>query len=397
MTQPPVDRRAFLGRASSLAAAAVGSLTLGGLHDVADLLGRSRAGSRDVLRAVGRPFNMLAFGDSIMWGQGLTDGLKFGTLVKNWVDANLPGRGVTFQSFAHSGAVILPDSVQDAAGIFGGEVPASYPSIHGQLSRALATLVTRGITPADIDLVLLNGGINDIGVVNILNPFASTASIRELTRDSITDRMNFLLPTAAGMFPNAKFVVPGYFPIVTLDSSVLEITALLMALGLAEPLSALGVTAAVKQTLVEHCAAFFAESDAGLRDAVAAQNGRTPNRCVYADPGILDGQRLRSVAALPVQRGRERPDERRAAGAVRRGRRSSGLQVRGGLDGSSEREWRREVRERHDRQARRVPSRVAGLEEAVRLSRPEAGDGRGRQLHRLGRGRGDPAAGRRRR
>ena len=257
---------------------------MGGFRDVLGLVDGLGRKPHDVLRAASRPFNMLAFGDSIMWGQGLTEELKFSTLVKNWVDANLPGRGVTFQSFAHSGAVIMPDVVLDAAGVFGGEVPASYPSIHAQLSRALATLVTRGIPPADIDLVLLNGGINDIGVTNILNPLASTASVRELTRDSITGRMNYLLPTAAGVFPNAKFVVPGYFPIITGDSSVYEITALLMALGLVEPLSALAVTAGLKQALVEHCSAFYAEADAGLRGAVAAQNGRTPNRCVFADP-----------------------------------------------------------------------------------------------------------------
>ena len=284
MNNRSVDRRAFLGRASGLAAA--GCLGLTGLRDMAGIVSGLRPGAHEVLKIASRPFNMLAFGDSIMWGQGLTEGLKFGSLVKSWVEASLPGRSVTFQSFAHSGAVILPDAQQDAAGVFGGEVPSSYPSIHGQLARALDTFATRGITAAEIDLVLLNGGINDIGVVNILNPIASTNSVSELTRDSITDRMNYLLPTAAGLFPNAKFIVPGYFPIITPESSVFEITALLVALGLGEPLTALGVTAALKQTLVDHCGAFFAESDAGLRGAVIAQNGRTPNRCVYADPGF---------------------------------------------------------------------------------------------------------------
>jgi hypothetical protein len=38
--------------------------------------------------------------------------------------------------------------------------------------------------------------------------------------------------------------------------------------------------------LIANCSAFYDESGAGLRAAVDAQNGRTPNRCVYADPGF---------------------------------------------------------------------------------------------------------------
>lgn len=283
MTHQSVDRRAFIRNASAFAAAGAGCLSFGGVSDLFGLASRLRLPPQNVLRAVSRPFNMLAFGDSIMWGQGLTEDLKFATLVKSWVNANLPGREVTFQNFAHSGAVIMPDVVRDAAGVYASEVPASYPSIHAQLHRALATLVTRGITPAQIDLVLLNGGINDIGIKSILSPFASSGSISELTRDSITGRMNYLLPAATALFPNAKFIVPGYFPIVTADSSTPEVTGLL-----ATVLGPLGLvmTPGIKQQLIANCSAFYNESDAGLRNAVTAQNGRTPNRCVYADPGF---------------------------------------------------------------------------------------------------------------
>ncbi len=218
-----------------------------------------------------------------MWGQGLTEDLKFATLVKNWVSANLPGREVTFQNFAHSGAIILPDAVQDAAGVYASEVPDHYPSIYAQLHRALDTFGTRGITASEIDLVLLNGGINDIGVVSIIAPWHSSGSISELTRDSLSHGMNYLLPAAVGLFPTAKFIVPGYFPIITSDSSTPEVTVLLT--GVFGPASVV-VTPLVKDQLIANCSAFYGEADAGLRNAVAAQNGRTPNRCVYADPGF---------------------------------------------------------------------------------------------------------------
>jgi hypothetical protein len=223
---------------------------------------------------------MLAFGDSIMWGQGLAENQKFATLVRDWMKTNLLGRPVTFVNFAHSGARVWPDTVQDALAPLPGEVPAKFPSIHRQLHSALDTLTARNIRPSEIDLVLLNGGINDIGVASILSPFASSGGVRDLTRDTISTRMNHLLPLAASLFSNAKFIVPGYFPIVTEDSATPEVTALLGVLG--------GVlfTPLVKQQLIANCSAFYTEADAGLRAAVTAQNGRTPNRCVFADPGF---------------------------------------------------------------------------------------------------------------
>ncbi|MEA2724277.1 MAG: hypothetical protein QOH59_2048 [Gemmatimonadales bacterium] len=281
MTDQTVDRRAFIKNASALAAAGAGCLSFAGVSDVFGLAARLGAPRRGVLRAASRPFNMLAFGDSIMWGQGLTHDLKFATLVKNWVTASLPGREVTFQNFAHSGAIIMPREGDGATG-WEGEVPADFPSIFRQLDGAYETIRSGGNT-AEIDLVLLNGGINDIGITSILAPWASSGSISDLTRDSITSGMNYVLPIAAGLFPNAKFVVPGYFPIVTYDSSTQEVTGLLTAIF--GPLG-LAVTPAVKQQLIANCSAFYSESDAALRSAVAAQNGRTPNRCVFADPGF---------------------------------------------------------------------------------------------------------------
>jgi hypothetical protein len=278
-----VDRRGFLRNAAAFGAAGASCLSLGGLGDLFRLAGRSGKGPHAVLRGASRPFNILAFGDSIMWGQGLTEDLKFATLVKNWVGANLPGREVTFQNFAHSGAIILPDAVQDAAGVYASEVPDHYPSIYAQLHRALDTFATRGITASEIDLVLLNGGINDIGVMSIIAPWNSSGSISEVTRDSISHGMNYLLPAAVGLFPNAKFIVPGYFPIITSDSSTPEVTVLLtVVFGPATVV----VTPLVKDQLIANCSAFYGEADNGLRNAVAAQNGRTPHRCVYADPGF---------------------------------------------------------------------------------------------------------------
>src|SRR5580698_2883875 len=103
-------------------------------------------------------FRIVSIGDSVIWGQGLLPDEKFNTLVRQ----ALPG-GATLESAAHSGAVI------GATGATGtpqpGEVPASRLSIIEQCD-AYAN------SPDTVDLVLMNGGINDVGVANILNPFA---------------------------------------------------------------------------------------------------------------------------------------------------------------------------------------------------------------------------------
>lgn len=278
-----LDRRTFIRDVSTLAVAGAGCLTFG---DLGKLVGHGRSYLPGLLRGPTRPFNMLAFGDSIMWGQGLTEDQKFATLVKNWVTANMLGRAVTFENFAHSGARIMPDSVQDGMPPFTGEVPAKFPSVHKQLYRAKDSLAARNVLPSEIDLVLLNGGINDIGVTSILSPFASSGSITDLTRDSITSHMNYLLPAAADLFPNAKFIVPGYFRIVTEDSATPEVTALLGVITVVLGIPGILLTPFIKQQLIANCSAFFGEADVGLRAAVTAQNGRTPNRCVFADPGF---------------------------------------------------------------------------------------------------------------
>lgn len=269
-----VDRRAFIRTASAFAAAGAGRFPFGGLGPF--LRGANR-GAPDT-----RPFHMLAFGDSIMWGQGLSHNQKFATLVQDWVGANLPGRQLTFQNFAHSGAVIQTDS-RDGATDWDGEVPSPYPTISRQLQSTRDAMLSSSVKPADVDLVLLNGGANDVGITSILNPFASSGGVGDLTRDAVGARMAYLLPIAVGLFPNARFMVPGYFPIITDDSATGEVTALLGILF--GPLGLL-VTPAVKAQLIANCSAFYNESGAGLRAAVDAQNGRTPNRCVYADPGF---------------------------------------------------------------------------------------------------------------
>jgi hypothetical protein len=52
------------------------------------------------------PLNMVTLGDSIMWGQGLPEQMKFRNLIKQWIEDQYQGtRKVNEISHAHSGAV----------------------------------------------------------------------------------------------------------------------------------------------------------------------------------------------------------------------------------------------------------------------------------------------------
>ena len=120
----------------------------------------------------GRPYHLVVLGDSIPWGQGLRDADKFSTLVQQWLAQRLNGRHVVKWTFAHSGAVIGPDS-HDASPALPGEVPIRYPSVIAQLPIATHYLANHPLTdadhaapvdPASVALVLVDGGINDVDV-----------------------------------------------------------------------------------------------------------------------------------------------------------------------------------------------------------------------------------------
>jgi hypothetical protein len=244
--------------------------------------------SKEVTIRVG-PFTMLAFGDSVMWGQGLIDppvgSHKFAPKVRDWLTTQM-GKPVQLFSFAHSGAVITPGtSTQEAPSMMTpGEMPNSFPSITNQV-----TALSRGVVPnsLDVDLVLVDGCINDIGVAFILNPTSSRTAIIDRTREKCS-AMTTLLGQIHTAFPRARIVVTGYFPIVSQASDLTAVTLLLLHVGaMAAPAAiALGIpidpvtgliTTAVtskvlKDTLVDHSYAFLTESNAQLGAAAAAAN-----------------------------------------------------------------------------------------------------------------------------
>jgi lysophospholipase L1-like esterase len=220
------------------------------------------------------PFRLVVLGDSIMWGEGLPEADKFSTQVQNWLVRQLSPRPVTRQVRAHAGAVIRPDP-GDGMAPLPGEIGSSFPSITAQValvppSERLAT-----------DLVLVDGGINDVGVLEtIINPSlpSGAAAVRSLTRERVTTPMRDLLALLGPRFPRAQVLVTGYYPIVSPQTPLSEI---FNAIRTVDPAQAAAcqpadlctlLLASVRATLAGQSTAWGEESTTSLQSAVEQAN-----------------------------------------------------------------------------------------------------------------------------
>ena len=168
-------------------------------------------------------YEMLVMGDSIVWGQGLEENQKFYTLVENEIARRI-GRDVNLVNRSHSGATI--QSVDKTTLVEPGEVPLTTPTLWQQLESAIAGYNCEPRTgekdkPSHpkykckgVNLVLLDGGINDIGVPKILSPFTSQKSIKKASHKYCYLRMREFLDEVMATFVGATVVVTGYYPMI---------------------------------------------------------------------------------------------------------------------------------------------------------------------------------------
>ncbi len=185
---------------------------------------------------------LYAVGDSVMWGQGLSHEDKFATVAY----AELTGGSVLdpIHIRARSGAIIgihrgsdgdpFPaDAHRRISRTAEHEVPWSRPTVREQVAELAAAVDD----PADVDILLVDGGINDINVETIINPLTEiydgefesppNASehdpvpadpdyeLEDLIRTYCYDDIRTLVSDARDAFPNAIVVVTGYFPIAS--------------------------------------------------------------------------------------------------------------------------------------------------------------------------------------
>src|SRR6266498_4546000 len=146
-----------------------------------------------------RPLNLLVLGDSILWGQGLKEEHKAWYQVKTWLEQTT-SREVRAKIEAHSGAVIGSggDPPDSSTVWIDGEINRAVPTVSEQVNYALRSYTDR----SQVDLVLVDGCINDIDARRLLNASNTPAGIRELAQAKCGVPVEALLERIASSFPN---------------------------------------------------------------------------------------------------------------------------------------------------------------------------------------------------
>jgi hypothetical protein len=201
--------------------------------------------------------NLVTFGDSVTWGQGHLDPNKFAVQVANAFGLNL-------KMMAHSGATIGRGDLQ--TGRCGPESPNHYPTI-------LQQLVAATDDPAEAAIVIVDGGINDVGVQTILGPWVVPEYLRYVTRRYCHDDMVYLLERTLARYtsPQTRIVVTSYFPVLSSESKPERVLEFLMGLGIAPSpqLRNLAGQTAFALRSIELALIFWRESRTQLQKAVA--------------------------------------------------------------------------------------------------------------------------------
>ena len=155
--------------------------------------------------------NMLVLGDSILWGQGLREQHKSWYLVKAWLE-ELAGVRVREKVEAHAGAVIgTPGTAPPKTLTLYGEISSAWPTIHDQIDDALRAIDD----PLQVDLVLVDGCINDVNARRLMNAANTPEGIKGLAREKCNAPVEVLLNRIALSFPNAHIVASGYYPVIS--------------------------------------------------------------------------------------------------------------------------------------------------------------------------------------
>lgn len=166
-------------------------------------------------------FKVLAIGDSVVWGEGLRPEQKFHYISAHRIaDTVARNKRLVITHKAHSGAVL--DEPATSARLrtdvlHWQEVPNSTPTI---LEQATADESHLESTDDSVDLVILNGGINDINFREILNPLADEKQLERKIKSHCYTAMKKLLGKTRRLYPNAVIIVAGYFSILSESRSL---------------------------------------------------------------------------------------------------------------------------------------------------------------------------------
>ena len=216
-------------------------------------------------------FNMLVLGDSILWGQGLKEKNKSWYLVKTWLQTN--GHSVRERIEAHAGAMIgTPGAGMPRSLTVHGEIANAYPTLHDQIDIAVRSYVD----PSHVDLVLVDGCINDVNARRFMNAGNTPEAIQALAQEKCGTPVEELLTRIASTFPNAHIIVSGYYPVFS-DKTPRDFFMRALAKRFYAALIPNRPTINSREMLAQLTiisAAWYAASNSTLNDAVARTNAR---------------------------------------------------------------------------------------------------------------------------
>lgn len=249
--------------------------------------------------------NIVVIGTSILWGQGLPDDQKIHSLVvqllhQRGIYADAP---INVILLAHSGATLgfRDDDSEDTTQKprVHGEVPTEYPTMVQQIEE----FDSGAVRPEQVDLVLIEGGINDVSLLRLLNPLVSPAHLEQLIEQHCYRHMRMFLERIIARFTQAQIILVGYYQLITEQSATAFLRAFVTAIG-AVPGGAVAGAAVdlagdmFDNRILANCELFWQQSAARFQQAVEEINqvhGQAPRRVVLAVPNI----KLENAAFAP--------------------------------------------------------------------------------------------------
>ena len=200
---------------------------------------------------------LYVFGTSVLWGQGHNKSTKMHTRLGEWLKKR-HGRTVRVHHAPHSGAEVFGRSSHKR---LHGEVPVAFPSIIRQIRQAPR------VTQEQV-YVLVEGGINDVGVFNIVNPNFPRAKLKQKTIEACHRRMSVVLTHLGRKYRGADIFVLGYYQILAdrIKKHARDLVNLLDVLNICDPEELEGTDFVSRA--VENCKLFWQESDRQLQRAV---------------------------------------------------------------------------------------------------------------------------------
>lgn len=173
---------------------------------------------------------VIAFGDSVMWGQGIKHKNKFTTLIsKNIFKIEF----TKADNHAHSGAPLISNSIDqfdepnNIEGPIFGEIPRGNPSIMRQITSYGLEIPTNkkildnllNVTFPNVELIFLNGGINDLDAFKLVTgKYNDYYQLSKLITFFCEDQFYKLLEETRKKFPNAQLMSIGYHFVFSIES-----------------------------------------------------------------------------------------------------------------------------------------------------------------------------------